>query len=143
MEIGSGSFSEIFLATHVDAYQIVAVNILEAKIYDILQGGSGIPGIRWAGTDGEDNVFVLDLLGPSLEDLFVYCGRKFSLKTVLMLADQMITRMEYVHAKRFLHKDIKPVNFLMGLCQKANQVYIIDYRLTKRYWDSTTNHHIP
>lgn len=50
----------------------------------------GIPNIKWCGVDGEDNVLVLDLLGPSLEDLFVYSGRKFSLKTVLMLADQMV-----------------------------------------------------
>lgn len=51
----------------------------------------GIPSCKWAGVDGEDNVLVLDLLGPSLEDLFVYCGRKFSLKTVIMLADQMVS----------------------------------------------------
>lgn len=50
----------------------------------------GIPATKWSGIDGEENVLVLDLLGPSLEDLFVYCGRKFSLKTVLMLADQMV-----------------------------------------------------
>lgn len=58
-------------------------------LYVLFTGG--IPGIKWSGIDGEDNVLVLDLLGPSLEDLFVYCGRKFSLKTVLMLADQMVT----------------------------------------------------
>ncbi|XP_059634937.1 casein kinase 1-like protein 3 [Cornus florida] len=153
-KIGSGSFGEIYLATHVDTFEIVAVKIennktkhpqlfYEAKLYNILQGGSGIPGIKWSGVDGDDNILVLDLLGPSLEDLFVYCGRKFSLKTVLMLADQMITRIEYMHSKGFLHRDIKPDNFLMGLGRKANQVYIIDFGLAKRYRDSTTNRHIP
>lgn len=153
-KIGSGSFGEIFLATHVDTFEILAVKIennktkhpqlfYEAKLYNILQGGSGIPSIKWSGIDGEDNILVMDLLGPSLEDLFVYCGRKFSLKTVLMLADQMVTRIEYVHSKGFLHRDIKPDNFLMGLGRKANQVYIIDFGLAKRYRDSTTNRHIP
>lgn len=51
----------------------------------------GIANVKWCGVDGEENVLVIDLLGPSLEDLFCYCGRKFTLKTVLMLADQMVT----------------------------------------------------
>ncbi|KAJ0847673.1 putative protein kinase CK1-CK1 family [Helianthus annuus] len=97
--------------------------LYEAKLYNLLQGGSRIPSIKWSGVDREDNVLIIDLLGPSLEDLFVYCGRNFQLKTVLMLADSMITRIEYVHSKGFLHRDIKPDNFLMGLGQKANQGY--------------------
>lgn len=68
------------------------------KLQIMLSGG--IPNIKWCGVDGEDNVLVLDLLGPSLEDLFVYCGRKFSLKTVLLLADQMVRGNYHIRIKQ-------------------------------------------
>ncbi|KAM3349582.1 hypothetical protein ACQJBY_022488 [Aegilops geniculata] len=85
----------------------------------------------------------MDVLGPSLEDLFSFCNRKLSLKTVLMLADQMINRVEFIHSKSFLHRDIKPDNFLMGLGKRANQVYMIDFGLAKKYRDTSTHQHIP
>jgi casein kinase 1, epsilon len=59
-------------------------------IFLLLMYAAGIANIKWCGIDGDENILVIDLLGPSLEDLFVYCGRRFSLKTVLMLADQMV-----------------------------------------------------
>ncbi|PKI39872.1 hypothetical protein CRG98_039712 [Punica granatum] len=117
--------------------------LYESKLYKILQGGTGIPNVRWYGVEGDYNVLVMDLLGPSLEDLFNFCSRKLSLKTVLMLADQMINRIEFVHSKSFLHRDIKPDNFLMGLGRRANQVYIIDFGLAKKYRDTSTHQHIP
>lgn len=70
----------------------------------------------------------MDLLGKSLEDLFNYCNRKFSLKTVLVLAYEMISRIQTVHTKGLLiHRDIKPENFLMGRGRERHTVFIIDF----------------
>ncbi|KAK8940770.1 Casein kinase I isoform delta-like [Platanthera zijinensis] len=153
-KIGSGSFGELYLGVNILSGEEVAIKLepvktkhpqlhYESKLYMLLQGGNGIPHLKWFGVEGEYNVMVIDLLGPSLEDLFNYCNRKFTLKTVLMIADQMVNRVEYMHSRGFLHRDIKPDNFLMGLGRKANQVYIIDYGLGKKYRDSQTHKHIP
>ncbi|XP_041078838.1 casein kinase I-like isoform X6 [Polyodon spathula] len=85
----------------------------------------------------------MDLLGPSLEDLFNFCSRRFTMKTVLMLADQMISRIEYVHTKNFIHRDIKPDNFLMGIGRHCNKLFLIDFGLAKKYRDNRTRQHIP
>ena len=153
-KIGSGSFGEIYLGTNTQNNEEVAIKLektstrhpqllYESRIYRTLQGGPGIPFIHWYGVEGEYNVMVIDLLGPSLEDLCTFCNHTFSLKTVLMLADQMIARVEYFHSKNFIHRDIKPDNFLIGLGRKANILYIIDFGLAKKYKDPRTNQHIP
>lgn len=56
----------------------------------------------------------IDLLGPSLEKLFNMCNKKFDLKTVLMIGVQMIERIQFLHSKGILHRDVKPDNFVIG-----------------------------
>ena len=92
-----------------------------------VKGGVGIPDIRWFGVERDYNVLVMDLLGPSLEDLFNFCSRRFTMKTVLMLADQLIWRVEYVHNKNFFYRDIKPDNFLIGIGRHCNKLFLIDF----------------
>uniref|UniRef100_A0A8C0W482 non-specific serine/threonine protein kinase n=1 Tax=Castor canadensis TaxID=51338 RepID=A0A8C0W482_CASCN len=151
-KIGSGSFGD--LAINITNGEEVAVKLdsrkarhpqllYESKLSKILQGGVGIPHIRWYGQEKDYNVLVMDLLGPSLEDLFNFCSRRFTMKTVLMLADQMISRIEYVHTKNFIHRDIKPDNFLMGIGRHCNKLFLIDFGLAKKYRDNRTRQHIP
>ncbi len=87
---------------------------------------------------------VMDLLGPSLEDQFNKCGRHFSLKTVLMVADQMLERVELMHSRHLIHRDIKTPNFVTDAGREnGNFIYCIDFGLSKRYRHPRTLQHIP
>jgi hypothetical protein len=93
----------------------LSLTTLGARAYVILTSffnlfcAAGIPNLRWYGVEGEHNVMVIDLLGPSLEDLFNFCSRKFSIKTVLMLADQMVS------TGRQLMLDMRPLYIVVAL----------------------------
>ena len=122
------------------------------------------------GQEGLHNILVIDLLGPSLEDLFDLCGRKFSIKTVVMTAKQMVgqscfahrtslymadisclalpsqlTRVQTIHEKNLIYRDIKPDNFLIGRpnTKGANVVHVVDFGMAKQYRDPKTKQHIP
>ncbi|KAF2455801.1 kinase-like domain-containing protein [Lineolata rhizophorae] len=87
--------------------------------------------VDWYGHECEFRVMAFELLGLNLEDLLNYCGRKFSLKTALMLADQLLRRFQYIHSKGYIHRDIKPENLLVGDGMQGNKVYVTDIGLAK------------
>ena len=95
------------------------------------------------GYNQEYNILIMDLLGPSLENLFQTKNKKFSLKTTCMIGIQMIDRIEYIHSRKVIHRDIKPDNFTIGKGHKSHIVYILDFGLAKKYWSSTHKCHIP
>ncbi|KAK5700092.1 hypothetical protein LTR97_006227 [Elasticomyces elasticus] len=97
------------------------------------EGLPGFPTILWSGYHDEVGFLILNLLGPSLEDLFEYCECQFSLKTTIMLADQLIARLKTVHSENKLHRDVKPGNFLMGTGEDGNTVYITDFATATGY----------
>jgi casein kinase 1 delta/casein kinase I family protein HRR25 len=134
----------VILGTDVETKQEVAMKLThirdspealeyEAGAYAALSGETGIPRVMWFGQEGDYYVLVHELLGPSLEDLLNYCGRKFSLKTVLLIADQAIRRLKQIHDNGYLHCDIKPDNFLLGVGTNGNVLYTIDFGLARDF----------
>lgn len=98
------------------------------------------PRCRWQGKENKICFAVFDLLGPSLSDLFQKCKRKFSLKTVLMLADQMIDRLSLIHQCGIIHGDVKPGNFVIGGIGDEKNIYVIDFGLSNFWRDKHGNH---
>lgn len=126
-KIGKGSFGEIYLGVHIRTGTEIAVKIekrnsphpqliYESKLYKYLKGGEGIPSIYWIGIEGDYNIMVMELLGPSLEELLTRNQKTgtFSVKTWAMLGENMISKVEFFHDMHFLHRDIKPDNFCIG-----------------------------
>ena len=152
--IGKGSFGKIYVGYNKTTGEEVAIKlesvnadqpqlISEYKIYKHLQNGFGIPKVYECSKNKKDIILIMELLGDSLEKKLNKCNRKFSLLTVLMIGDQLVTRLEFIHSKNYLHRDIKPDNFLVGRGNKNTIIYAIDFGLAKKYKDSKTGLHIP
>jgi casein kinase 1/casein kinase 1 epsilon len=157
-KIGAGAFGEIFQGIDIATKDEVAIKIepsatrqphllYEAKLYyyfhrDPNAWENGIPKIVNYVQGNDSNMLAIELLGPSLEDMFSFHERKFSVKTTLMIAEQMLNRIEYLHKSRFLHRDLKPDNFAIGRGKNMRKIYVFDFGLCKKYI-SREGVHIP
>lgn len=137
--LNKGSYGSVFLAESILTKKKVAIklelkesNILkrEGQIYQFLCGHQGIPKMKYYGSNDTHHFLVLPFLGSSLE------AKTFSLEQTVVILENMIDIIKYVHSKGILHRDLKPGNFLY----ENNNIYLIDFGLSKKYIDNEGNH---
>ena len=149
--IGKGSFGSVFLGKNIQQNDFVAIKIesknqtdtiLERETYILYSlKGFGIPEVITYGQNIKYNILIQELLGKSLDKIFFEKNRKFSMKDCCMLGIQILDRLEFIHSKYIIHRDIKADNFLIGLKNKSI-IYIIDFGLAKQYKSKKTGKHV-
>jgi serine/threonine protein kinase len=154
--IGEGAFGQIYEAENIRTRERIAIKSEpidsefkmlkhETKIYQILDCCTGFPQVKWFGIQEGKYFMALTLLGPSLTTLKKIppttpkdpSSNPFSLVNILLLSKKMVERLEFIHSKGILHRDIKPDNFLI----KDEELYLIDFGLCKK-WKNNEGSHI-
>ncbi|TFK73561.1 kinase-like protein, partial [Pluteus cervinus] len=154
-KLGSGYSGYIYRAVHIYTRQECAIklqyinhdyptNKVEKRFYRTLQGGKGMP-MLWAdGLVGVWDYLCIDLLGPSIDSLLRRSGRDYmDLRSVCSIAMQLISRLETMHARGVLHRDIQLGNCTIGLGQNERTLYMIDFGFSATYLDQKTRRHVP
>ena len=152
-QLGKGGFGQIYLGRNIKENIPIAIKVeengtrshlfLEYEILQEIQGEEGIPKVYKFKQGHKHNYLIMELLGKSIDKLFSECNKNFSYKTIFQIGYQMIQRIEYIHSKGYIHRDIKPGNFVIGKGDKSKIIYIIDFGLSKRYIDKNNKKHIP
>lgn len=150
-KISSGSFGTVYSGINLQTKQEIAIKIekiqnvemksvfREVQFLKRLEAIKGIPRIFWYGSIGHYDIMVLSLLGKDLA-AYLKIYHKFSLKTVVLLADQILTILEEVHHLGIIHRDLKPENIVLGRSDENNQVFLLDFGISKVFRDNYGRH---
>lgn len=149
-KLGEGAFGKIFRGVNTNTDAEVAIKVdkeeggvllrNEARIYRHLSGLVGIPTMRSFGVEGKFTYLVMDLLGNTLEDTRKLQGDAMSPRMVVLVGLQMLKRLEELHKKGIIHRDVKPDNFIFGVNEAKSTLHIVDFGLAKFYTDDTGKH---
>ncbi|OQV25806.1 Casein kinase I-like protein 1 [Hypsibius exemplaris] len=153
--IGKGSFGTIRLCNPGRPKHFVVVKVEQrregkrSRLYDEfnilrdINGAMGFPKVYYFTVLPSQNVMVLDMLGPTLEELMLRVGGVFSVRTVALIGLQLMDRMEFLHKNGILYRDTKGENLLIGLFDHHNRIYLVDFGLCKRVMKEDGNHYTP
>lgn len=154
-KIGSGSFGNIYICVHIKTKQMYAIKIevnngkpsqifQESKMIQELRSEKGFPSVYHTGAIGLEKYMIMDLLGDNLDNIMCRTKKKkFSMKTSLLITDQLIGRLQFLHNKGIIHRDLKPENILLGGFGNEKILNIIDFGLAKHLFKPKTYEHIP
>jgi serine/threonine protein kinase len=147
-EIGKGAFGKVYKGENIRTKELVAIKVekvngdikslkYETQIYQAITSGQKTAGflqVKWFGLIKDYYFMVLPLLGDSLGSFKrKFLDGKFSLNTIICFSIQMIQRLQYIHEKGFIHRDVKPDNFLFDLNTDVNNMYLLDFGFCKQY----------
>ncbi|KAK2962591.1 putative Casein kinase I [Blattamonas nauphoetae] len=150
-QVGKGSFGSIYRAIDKRTSAEYAAKFerrfsstrlleTEMKIMSHFKETRGIPHLQYFGDVSAYTVLVMDMLGKNLDSILTSRKGHLSVRTVCLIGIQMFTRIQSFHSKNFIHRDIKPDNFLLGLDQNVNNVFMIDFGLSKKFIDHSGKH---
>ncbi|VDN04374.1 unnamed protein product [Thelazia callipaeda] len=146
LKINFGTFGSIYSATDTFTGKKVALKFVtrliehknfqlrhEYGVYNVLKNIFGFPKVYWFGTEFDHEILVMQLLGPSLAQLYKYCDYSFTSETITEIGQQMLDRLRILHLNGYIHCDVKPHNFLMGINDDEETCYLVDYGLARCY----------